>query len=88
MITVQVTLQDIERGLAKNGTECPIALAVSRTTNLWCRVGQCYLIVSHPEHIVVEYTLPDSAREFISRFDKHAPVEPFTFTMRRMQEAP
>lgn len=75
---IEVTQDDIDRGIPRSNCRCPIALAVKRTTK-WRAfdVGSTYFYRKYKITI-----LPESARQFIDRFDdrgNHIPVKPFSF---------
>lgn len=95
-ITFDVTQDDINKGYNRNCTACPIARAINRTLGL----EACFAFVSgrgitHPIKILDEYpgnSLETNARfsktkeiaQFIFDFDSRLPVEPATFTIKRV----
>lgn len=79
---IKVTQQHIERGIAVNCRECPIALAVrDAIPNIYNTVVSVSITIYSPDHhLLGVYTLTDEAMNFISEFDKGAlVVEPFEF---------
>lgn len=76
---IEVTQEDIERGVPLNSCFCPIAFASSRAFH--CQhslVSQDYfrvLGVGKNGRIM----LPQPAIDFIAAFDAGKPVEPFSF---------
>lgn len=83
-ITVEVTAQDIARGLRQHCQLCPIALAlircapnVSRVDVDW--VSACLMLADSEDGL--HATLPMSARRFVKRFDNAEPVAPLTFQL-------
>jgi len=88
-IQIQVTETDIRKGKCANSLECAVALALQRsflhdendhrasvaldiTDNKWAYVGSV-------KGITVD--LPETAQQWIKRYDANLPVEPFTFTV-------
>lgn len=77
---IEVTAEDIARGKRGNACHCPIALAAERAGMRHVKVdldsigekftGGCWGRWSY---------LPVDACEFVDRFDKGLPVEPFAF---------
>lgn len=80
-IHIEVTQDDINRGIPKNACRCPIALAVRRTTGVECAVRPCgsYLHQNGSGIDVVSFALPDIASRFIKMFDEYGSVQPFSF---------
>ena len=74
---IEVTQEDIDRGVRKESCQCPIALALQRCTGyLWaagpleaCRIGVADSDVEFPR----------DAKRFIRNFDDGLPVQPFSF---------
>lgn len=88
---IEVTQEDIDAGMV-SAHSCPIALAANRIVgDNMCLVGPNVIsIKSHKvpftlndhESFYWEYNstkLPPEARKFVSDFDDHQPVEPFSF---------
>ena len=84
-ITVNVTQEDIDKGMPCMPSCCPITLAVKREHGFkFVSTGVSYVSTSNDEETPdwTDYYLPSEAQEFIDLFDgegKHT-VEPFTFT--------
>jgi hypothetical protein len=88
-ITVNVTQEDINRGVRQNGERCPVALALIRALAL--ASGEliirptialssgfvCANVLGFDRHH--DYPIPGAARDFIQKFDRGLHVEPFTF---------
>ena len=74
---INVTKRDIQLGEKDNALDCPVALAVKRHLPSRClQVGS--------ETVTFDcgsIFLPESAREFIHRFDTGKRVKPFSFTL-------
>lgn len=96
---VTVTQKHIKRGLKRDRTLCPVALAIKEKDG----VEQAYVdgipmnvrlvTLDDPFPKTRPYTLPASAREFIRAFDSRsrtigqmALIKPFTFVMRRRKK--
>jgi len=78
-VKVEVTAEDIASGDPQECSSCPIARAMNRATP-----GRKWLVDDrfagyHVCGRITDFPMPDSAREFISRFDRGAAVEPFAF---------
>lgn len=81
-ITVEVTQEDIDRGLASNSQSCPVALAFRRVLTYHINliiVGPTFVELYHWKngHQVIE--LDEITRRNISDFDHHRRIAPFTF---------
>lgn len=85
-ITVQVTQDDILNGKRSRCDQCPIARALTRAGFTEVSVGATIAVVARPGIGTSEsvYDLPEFANLFITNFDNGRPVEPFTFTMKRI----
>lgn len=72
---INVTSEDIRKGLRGNGSYCPIARAIRRQTKRRVNVaGYSYCLVDRKK-----YWLPDDAERFVRAFDDFQHVEPFNF---------
>lgn len=78
---IQINQEDIDNGLKKSCTECPIARAFYRITNIKDFNVTCgTIIVFYPpynRHLHIK--IPPEAKEFIYNFDNNMPVKPFEF---------
>ena len=79
---IEVTQQDIDKGLNNNCFSCPIALAVKRKIDTGNVLVYCDRISVMSTISSYDYKLPKKAQTFIKRFDDRKPVEPFTFEVR------
>jgi hypothetical protein len=85
--TINVTARDIKYGRRCDGQSCPIARAVLRTK--WGKDSEAYNFTVAAKSIIRFYLnrtpdridLPQEANEFVRRFDRNQPVEPFSFTI-------
>ena len=75
MITVTVTPRDIVKGKQWSACGCPVALALRRATGRKISVGPLELADEDETHV----DLPAEVVDFIRRFDRGEPVEPFRF---------
>jgi hypothetical protein len=75
---IEVTQEDIDKGIPEDSLRCPIGRAMYRTTG---GVWMVYKNVMVPWQISCWKTtsLPDIAEGFIKNFDKRLTVKPFTF---------
>lgn len=73
---ISVTQDDIDKGVARRCTECPVALAATRHVGKPVFVGPNY-ILSEP----LEWDTPSAVKEFIAAFDNGQPVKPFEFEL-------
>ena len=79
MKVMQVTEEDIIKGVPNHKCRCPIALAIKRAgfENNEVYVGKKYLMIEH-----YRQELPKEAQDFVKTFDGHMGgqlVEPFEF---------
>ena len=79
-IIVAVTAKDIARGKQCKAEECPIAWSLLRQTKRAWTVRTFRAFST--DGILASMGLPESARNFIARFDKRGPkgVKPIRFT--------
>ena len=83
-VTVEVTAEDIAKGLRRNACGCPVALAAQRACPVFegklrvIRIGMTFGIGTRGINDVI---LPDDAADFVRSFDDGRPVKPFTFTV-------
>lgn len=75
MVTVEVTAEDIARGVPQNLISCPIALALLRATGRDWIVYETFV----EDEGDTKLPLPGPAVGFISDFDAGRPVRPFAF---------
>lgn len=77
-IIVDVTEDDIRHGEREECRNCPVARAIARATGRAVLVdGDEFCFAS----VLVDYTLPAAARDFIHLFDTGCNVKPFSFTI-------
>lgn len=83
-VRIEVTEQDIADGIAGQCDRCPIAIAIARAcaADTSVRVGPALAGISAARMFGTAFVkLPESAQDFIFRFDAARPVEPFSFTL-------
>jgi hypothetical protein len=78
---IEVTQEDIDRGIPFSHTSCPIACAVQRTFGQPCWVYTHRMAVFTGLPDVSRYALSGECVDFIARFDAGKKVEPFSFTV-------
>lgn len=77
---IQVTQQDIDCGLSRNGQKCPIALALNRTTGKYFNVGLLEILdLTNRGPYNKYYKSPLEVQLFIAQFDNKMSVKPFAF---------
>ena len=86
---IEVTQEDIDRGLKSSCYECPIAYAYKRKVKNKIRLGFS-VGTEYIDHFVGEsqdrYMLPKEAKKFIRRFDQDQPVRPFSFEIKKLKK--
>lgn len=90
-LVIEVTADDIAKGVVGDGCRCPIALAVARQLGIEAAEGNlavmdCMVKVGYGDDYLWRdrYRLPIEAEEFIEAFDCQDEVQPFTFAARRI----
>lgn len=79
---IQVTQDDIDRGVRGNVCFCPVALAVKRATSETVYVsGMRIRIIKKANGKALEAPTPSEVSCFIAAFDHYATVEPFEFDL-------
>ncbi len=77
MVKVDVTEEDITRGVRGSCTACPVALALRRATGTnWASVDDS---VMESAHSFNRAETPPEVVKFIYLFDAQGRVEPFSF---------
>jgi len=78
---IHISEEDIQKGLAKSLTHCPIALSIRRQyPHLWVHVLSPYLEIGST---ILHF--PESIRQFIRDFDQNLPVQPFSIDTNQCQ---
>ena len=87
-MNIEVTQDDIDKGLRCNGTECPVALALQRYVKDAALVTSAFVYFerkwqgSHPYFDTNKIAeTPAVASRFILDFDQHKSVTPFSFNL-------
>jgi len=79
---INVTADDIANGVHKDCERCPVALAVKRATGcVNCDVTADTIYATG----MPVFTTPRSVQEFIARFDREYPVQPFSFYLKGLK---
>ena len=76
-VSVDVTHDDIAKGLKSRPGRCPISIAVARAIGAQCNVYWDNMHVLGSSKAVV--SLPPAAKFFIQDFDSGEDVQPFIF---------
>lgn len=85
-LEIEVTREDIARGVPCHPSGCPIWFAARRALStalgreVWCRVERCFVGVGRDEPYA-HASLPLPARDFIRDFDSGEDVQPITFQL-------
>jgi len=78
---IHITKQDIEQGIKKSLTHCPIGLSIRRQyPNLWVCVLTPYLEINST---ILHFDKP--TRQFIIDFDQGKSVQPFSIDSSQCQ---
>ncbi len=86
-IVVDVTAENIAKGVKDDCSRCPVALAIRRALSLNVNETSDYVTVNEDEIEIrrdgrnLSIETPEVAEEFILNFDYGDPVEPFTFPL-------
>ncbi len=75
---IKITRKHIKSGEPESADSCPIALALME---LGFDQTSLHVFCSKIKANKAEIKLPISARKFISAFDDHKPVKPFSFNI-------
>lgn len=78
-MTINVTQEDINKGVRNSCTKCPVALAVHRALNKMVRVGFSGVRVEFSIGVLQFLRIPQECQDFMARFDFGMPVQPFEF---------
>ena len=76
---IDVTQEDIDRGVPRTGDCCPIALALRRTTDRPWQIDRRMAMCLKRDSWMSLVFLPEQATSFINSFDLGKTVAPFTF---------
>ena len=79
---IPVTEEHIKNGKAKDPSCCPVALAVKERMAVKDVFANCYTIrgdIDYSHGFCVR--APDSVYDFITKYDRGEPVEPFSFDL-------
>ncbi len=77
---VEVTQDDIDNGMRCSSVACPVSIAFLRRGCSMAHVTYEYINTSNDDFSVV-YNVPTIVKEFIYRYDRNLPVQPFSFTI-------
>lgn len=78
-ITINVTQEDIDKGIKNSCFNCALALSAKRAledANLSVGAKTIFWVTK-----LVDFNLPQVAIDFIKAFDTNQPVSPFTFDL-------
>lgn len=82
-VEINVTQNDIKKGLRFSCRECPVARAMSRKIkppySLFVSLSKVSIIRESKERPFAQLELPEIAQDFIRRFDGYVKVAPFKF---------
>lgn len=75
---ITITEEDIKKGKHRSCSSCPTALALQRTLGHKRVSVLCTKVRVNTDW----YPLPNEVQDFIIRFEKELPVEPFSFELK------
>ena len=84
LVTIDVTAEDIAKGLPDSACECPIAFAVQRCVPHASEVAVTNFNIRarlNPFALLQRMVLPAPAQAFIRQFDRREQVKPFSFAI-------
>lgn len=85
--TIEVTAEDIRRGVPRDICFCPVAIAGRRAGLDGCevKIREILWFKRSPKGLctwdVASANPPETVTEFVRRFDVGEPVQPFSFTL-------
>ena len=85
-VKIEITQEDINRGISRNPETCPVARALKRVCKRGCSMsvgGKDFSITDNAD-CVVEVVTSVAVRRFIDKFDNPATrnkCKPFSFTL-------
>jgi hypothetical protein len=91
-VVVSVTDEDIRLGKPKDGTCCPVALALRRAfpgvSVLDLDQDEAEILFDNGDSLTLD--LPPDAGHFVNQFDRHGPgaVAPFSFDLEVEEDCP
>jgi hypothetical protein len=79
-MTINVTQEDIDKGVRRISDCCPVALSLFRLgyTGITVEHDEVFLTTEHDDYV---FALPDTVAEFIRDFDRRDEVSPFSFEL-------
>lgn len=77
-MVIEVTQDDIDKGVKNNACQCPVARAIARGTEEEWVVDSHSLVRMRDARV---WHTPPAAYWFINRYDQGESVEPFTFEL-------
>lgn len=78
---IDVTQEDINQGVRRACTKCPIAIAITRQTGLRAMVSPATILIVDARIEIITIETPSSAKTFIGLYDQFNLVEPFAFEL-------
>lgn len=88
-LEIEVTTEDLCRGVKGDDLFCPIALAAQRAlrgTGAEAVVVWLANMIVYRKDDVVVYAMPEEAQSFVQAFDRAQPVRPFRATLRKKRK--
>lgn len=87
-VRINVTKQDIKRGVPHEPDSCPIARAAKRSfgRKAYVEVMSSVAVLKRGGEEEVNYRYTEKAGQFIENFDNGNHVEPFSFTAERVPQ--
>lgn len=77
---IKVSNNDIQNGVRKDASNCPVLLALERAYNTKCLVGVNFISVLQDRGYDI-YTIPESVKDVIYAYDMGQDMKPFWFIL-------
>lgn len=82
---IQVTRNDIRKGIPDHPAFCPIARAIKRRTHKPVAVTGDYIAIFYRKQVATGYNTSIKVEAFIHDFDIGEKVKPFTFELEYLK---
>ena len=81
---INVTQEDIDRGIPQCALSCPVARAVRAAfpTALYATATHMFISILNDTNTFQHWNTPESVSEFVKTFDNLQDVQPFSFELQ------